>query len=51
MSRSTDAEALGRHGVQVVPMGGVGHFLMLEDPATFNRLLGETIAGFIGGRS
>jgi pimeloyl-ACP methyl ester carboxylesterase len=50
-SRSTDAAALGRHGVQVVRMGGVGHFLMLEDPATFNRLLGETIAGFIGARS
>jgi pimeloyl-ACP methyl ester carboxylesterase len=50
-SRSTDTEALGRHGVQVVPMPGVGHFLMLEDPGIFNRLLGETIAGFTGARS
>lgn len=49
--RSTDAEALGRHGVQVVRMPGVGHFLMLEDPGTFNRLLGETIAGFTGAGS
>jgi pimeloyl-ACP methyl ester carboxylesterase len=50
-SRSTDAEGLGRYGVKVVAMGGVGHFLMLEDPGVFNRLLGETIAGFTGSRS
>jgi pimeloyl-ACP methyl ester carboxylesterase len=25
-------------------MPGRGHFLMLEDPATFNKLLAETIA-------
>jgi pimeloyl-ACP methyl ester carboxylesterase len=50
-SRSTDAEALGRYGVKVVAMPGVGHFLMLEDPATFNRLLGEVVAGFTGAGS
>ena len=27
-------------------MPGVGHFLMMEDPETFNRLLGETIEDF-----
>jgi pimeloyl-ACP methyl ester carboxylesterase len=27
-------------------MPGVGHFLMLEDPDTFNRLLGEAIEDF-----
>jgi pimeloyl-ACP methyl ester carboxylesterase len=51
VSRSADAEALGRYGVKLVTMAGVGHFLMLEDPATFNRLLGEVVAGFTGARS
>jgi pimeloyl-ACP methyl ester carboxylesterase len=46
--RPTNAEALARHGVKAVLMPGVGHFLMLEDPDTFNRLLGETIEGFLG---
>ena len=44
--RPTDIEALGRHGVRAVLMPGVGHFLMMEDPETFNRLLGETIEDF-----
>jgi pimeloyl-ACP methyl ester carboxylesterase len=44
--RSTDIEALQRHGVKAVLMSGVGHFLMMEDPASFNRLLGETIEEF-----
>ena len=39
----TDVEALRRHGVGTVLMPGVGHFLFLEDPPRFNRLLGETI--------
>ena len=43
--RPTDVESLRRHGVKVVLMSGVGHFPMLEDPDTFNRVLGETIAG------
>jgi pimeloyl-ACP methyl ester carboxylesterase len=30
--------------VKAILMPGVGHFLMLEDPATFNRLLAGTIA-------
>ncbi|HVC77037.1 MAG TPA: alpha/beta hydrolase [Candidatus Micrarchaeaceae archaeon] len=41
--RPTDTEALRRHGVTAVTMTGVGHFPMLEDPATFNRLLGDVI--------
>ena len=28
-----------RYGVEVVIMPGVGHFLMMEDPERFNRLL------------
>ena len=27
-------------------MPGVGHFLMLEDPEAFNRLLGQTVEDF-----
>ena len=37
--RPTDAELLRRHGVETVIASGVGHFLMLEDPDQFNRLL------------
>ena len=29
-------------------MPGVGHFVMQEDPATFNRLLGETLDELAG---
>ncbi len=46
--RPTDVEALQRYGVKVLLMSGVGHFLMLEDPETFNRLLGEVIEEFCG---
>lgn len=31
-------------------MPGRGHFVQLEDPATFNRLLEETIAGIVKGK-
>ena len=44
--RPTDTEALSRYAVRTVVMSGVGHFLMLEDPDTFNRLLGEAIDEF-----
>jgi len=33
---------------EVVLMSGVGHFVMMEDPQTFNRLLGEIVAEFAG---
>ncbi len=42
--RPTDSEALARYGVKAILMSGAGHFLMLEDPATFNRLLAGSIA-------
>ena len=41
--KPTDVDALRRHGVKAVIMSGVGHFLMMEDPVTFNRLLGEAV--------
>ncbi|MEX0668101.1 MAG: alpha/beta hydrolase [Acidimicrobiia bacterium] len=43
----TDIESLARHGVRSVLMPGVGHFLMMEDPDTFNHHLDETIRGFV----
>lgn len=44
--RPTDIETLERYGIRTLIAPGVGHFLMLENPDTFNRLLSETIAGF-----
>jgi pimeloyl-ACP methyl ester carboxylesterase len=38
-----NAESLARHGIRNVPLAGVGHFPMLEDPAGFNRALAEVI--------
>jgi hypothetical protein len=41
----TDTAALRRHGVETVLMPGVGHFLMMENPEEFNRLLINTVEG------
>lgn len=40
-----NAEAARRHAssFEVVYMSDVGHFVMMEDPETFNRLLGEIV--------
>jgi pimeloyl-ACP methyl ester carboxylesterase len=47
-ARPTDSESLRRHGVRTLLVSGVGHFLMLEDPDRFNRLLREVIEEFTG---
>jgi pimeloyl-ACP methyl ester carboxylesterase len=47
-ARPTDTQALRRHGVKTVLVSRLGHFLMLEDPDRFNRLLGEVIEEFRG---
>jgi pimeloyl-ACP methyl ester carboxylesterase len=39
----TNVESMARHGVEVKVMPGVGHFLMMEDPARLNALLGTSI--------
>jgi pimeloyl-ACP methyl ester carboxylesterase len=41
--RPTDQASLARHGIDCVLVPGVGHFLMLEDPARFNRVLAEVV--------
>ena len=44
-----DLEATRQHcpSFEVMFMSGVGHFVMLEDPATFNRLLEEIIQNLV----
>ena len=41
--RPTNREAAQRHGIEVLWMSGVGHFVMMEDPQTFNSLLDEAV--------
>ncbi len=41
----SDVESLARLGVRTMATTGLGHFPMLEDPAQFNRLLREVLAG------
>jgi pimeloyl-ACP methyl ester carboxylesterase len=44
----TDADRIRKAYPQfeVKLMAGVGHFNMMEDPATFDRLVDETVRGF-----
>jgi pimeloyl-ACP methyl ester carboxylesterase len=42
-----DAGSLARHGVEAVAVSGVGHFLMLEDPVGFNRVLDRVLERFL----
>jgi pimeloyl-ACP methyl ester carboxylesterase len=39
----TDIESLGRYGIKVFLMPGVGHFPMMEDPPRFNEMLTMSI--------
>jgi pimeloyl-ACP methyl ester carboxylesterase len=43
---STDVESLASHGIRSVVMSKVGHFLMLEDPDQFNRVLEQVVDSF-----
>ena len=42
-NRPSDVASLERYGVEVVFMTGVGHFPMLEDTESFNRILGGVL--------
>lgn len=44
----TDIESMESHGVRVVIMPGVKHFLLLEEPERFNELLENTINKLLG---
>jgi pimeloyl-ACP methyl ester carboxylesterase len=50
-ARSTNMEAAQRYGIEVAQMSGVGHFMMMEDPQTFNRLLDEAVQKCIHARA
>jgi pimeloyl-ACP methyl ester carboxylesterase len=39
----TDSASMAEHGVQVITMPEVGHFLQMEDPARFNTLLRDAL--------
>ena len=45
--RPTNLEASQRLGIAVMQISGVGHFVMLEDAQTFNRLLDEALQKLI----
>ncbi|HLF05242.1 MAG TPA: alpha/beta hydrolase [Dehalococcoidia bacterium] len=49
--RPNDLEAAQRCGVDIRLMSGTGHFVMLEDPGTFNRLLEDAVREFTGARA
>ena len=42
----TDHESLGKYGVKAFVLPDSGHFLMLEDPPRFNRLLDSMVKRF-----
>ena len=44
-------EAAQRHGIEVIQLSGVGHFVMLEAPQIFNRLVDEAVQKFIHARA
>lgn len=47
----TDTVSTKRYGVQVIIMPGTGHFLMMEDPDRFNRLLSIAIDELTGRKT
>ena len=49
--RPTDTDALESYGIRTLIMPGVGHFLMLENPDAFNRVLSDAMAGFTSSAS
>jgi pimeloyl-ACP methyl ester carboxylesterase len=49
--RPNDTESAQRCGIKMVFMSGVGHFVMMEDAETFNRLLEEAVKEFVGAKA
>jgi pimeloyl-ACP methyl ester carboxylesterase len=42
-----DVASLERHGVEVILVPDVGHFMMMEDPAAFNAILRGVVEGLL----
>ena len=40
----TDSASMGKYGVEVMILPGVGHFVMMEDPARCNELMQQAIS-------
>ncbi|MSQ05739.1 MAG: alpha/beta hydrolase [Dehalococcoidia bacterium] len=49
--RPNDVAAAKSCGVEIRLMSGTGHFVMMEDPGTFNRLLEAAVREFVGARA
>jgi len=49
--RPTNTEVAQRQGIEVRWMAGVGHFGMMEDAQTFNRLLDEAVQKCLHARA
>ena len=45
--QDTDVAAAEKYGVEVKLVRGVGHFVMMEDPETFNAILSDVLAEII----
>ena len=46
--RPTNLAAAREFGIEVQLMSGVGHFIMLEDAPTFNRIMVDALQRFSG---
>ena len=46
--RPPSTAPVNRTSIDVTVMNGLGHFVMMEDPDTFNRLLSEIVEEFAG---
>jgi pimeloyl-ACP methyl ester carboxylesterase len=45
--KPTNIEGAQRYGIEISLMSGVGHFVMIEDAETFNRLLDAAVKRFV----
>ena len=45
---NTDFETAKKYGLEVRTMKGVGHFVMMEDPETFNAILSDVLDQITG---
>ena len=45
----SDLKSMHEHGVDVMYISGVGHFMMMEQPERFNECLVKVVSSFAGG--
>ena len=44
---ASNTAVVRQHGVELVTISGVGHFLMMESPGRFNAVLSEVAQGIL----